>query len=141
MGRTLLIGLILILAYSAAVNGQLIDLCPPVAGDDSKSTNENTSVTINVVANDADCLSDALVGGAVDPATVDLNTSTAGIQNSINTAQGSFSADATGVVTFTPAQNYSGTAATGYTINDKVGKTSNVATISVTVMAVNNPPV
>jgi len=121
--------------------GQLIDLCPPVAGDDSKTTNENTPVTINVIANDADCPSDALVGGAVNPATVDLNTSTAGIQNSITTAQGSFSADATGVVTFTPAQNYSGTAATGYTINDKAGKTSNVATITITVLAANSPPV
>ena len=121
--------------------GQLIDLCPPVAGDDSKTTNENTPVTINVIANDADCPSDALAGGAVNPATVDLNTSTAGIQNSITTAQGSFSADATGVVAFTPAQNYFGTAATGYTVNDKAGKASNVATISITVMAVNNPPV
>src|SRR5882762_5340238 len=105
MGRTLLIGLILILAYSVAVHGQLIDLCPPVAADDSKSTNENTPVTINVIANDADCLTDALVGGAVNPATVDLNTSIAGIQNSISTAQGDFSANALGVVTFTPAQN------------------------------------
>src|SRR5882762_10329985 len=139
--RTLIIGLCLALGHNFAGYGQLIDLCPPIAQDDSKSTNENTQVTINVIANDADCLTDALVGGAVNPATVDLNTSTAGIQNSITTAQGSFSADATGVVTFTPAQNYSGTAATGYTVNDKAGKTSNVATISITVVAVNNPPV
>ena len=140
MKRYLVIGIVIMIGLTPGF-GQLIDLCPPVAGDDSKTTNENAPVTINVVANDADCPSDALAGGAVNPATVDLNTSTAGIQNSITTAQGSFSADATGVVTFTPAQNYSGTAATGYTVNDKAGKASNVATISITVVAVNNPPV
>src|SRR5882762_8047085 len=128
--RTLIIGLCLALGHNFAGYGQLIDLCPPIAQDDSKSTNENTQVTINVIANDADCLTDALVGGAVNPATVDLNTSTAGIQNSISTAQGSYSANGSGLVTFTPSLNYSGTASANYTVNDNSGKTSNVATIT-----------
>src|SRR5260221_112150 len=141
MGRILLLAALLTLAHNFAVYGQILDLCPPVAGDDSGSTNENTAVMINVVANDADCLTDALLGGKVNPATVDLNTSVAGIQNSINTAQGSFSASSGGVVTYTPTLNYSGTASAGYTVNDNSGKPSNVATITITVIAGNNPPV
>jgi gliding motility-associated-like protein len=141
MGRILLLAVLLTLAHSFTVYGQILDLCPPVAGDDSNSTNENTPVMINVVANDADCLTDALLGGKVNPATVDLNTAVAGIQNSINTAQGSFSANSAGMVTFTPSLNYSGTASEGYTVNDNSGKTSNVATITITVIAGNNPPV
>ena len=141
MGRILLLAVLLTLAHSFTVYGQILDLCPPVAGDDSNSTNENTPVMINVVANDADCLTDALLGGKVNPATVDLNTAVAGIQNSINTAQGSFSANSAGMVTFTPSLNYSGTASATYTVNDNSGKTSNVATITITVIAGNNPPV
>jgi hypothetical protein len=141
MRTFLAIGIGIVLGLTHTGYGQIIDLCPPVAADDSKSTNENTAVTINVIANDADCPSDVLAGGAVNPATVDLNTATAGIQNSISTTQGNYTANAMGVVTFTPALNYTGTAATGYTVNDKAGKTSNVATISITVVAVNNPPV
>src|SRR5882672_12165452 len=107
MKIVLVLGIAILTGLPCTGYGQLVDLCPPVAADDSKSTNENTSVTVNVIANDADCPSDALQGGAVDPATVDLNTSTSGIQNSIATAQGNFSVTATGVVTFTPSQNYS----------------------------------
>src|SRR5258707_6688499 len=132
MRRYLAIAIMIMIGLTPGF-GQLIDLCPPVAGDDSKSTNENTPVTINVIANDADCPADALAGGAVNPATIDLDTSTTGIQNSISTPQGSFSASGTGIVTFTPALNYSGTATTGYTVNDNSGKTSNVAFITITV--------
>src|SRR5882724_5861226 len=114
MRIVVVMGIGIMLGLARTGYGQLIDLCAPVAADDSKSTNQNTPVTINVIANDADCPSDALVGGAVNPATVDLNTSTPGIQNSMNTAQGSFSVSATGVVTFTPGQDYSGIAAIGY---------------------------
>src|SRR6267142_4688480 len=111
--RILLIGVLLALSHFVTGYGQLIDLCPPVAGDDSKGTNENTPVTINVIANDADCPADVLTGGAVNPGTVDLDTSIAGIQNSINTPEGSFSASGTGVVTYTPSLNYFGTASVG----------------------------
>jgi gliding motility-associated-like protein len=137
----IIIGIGTVLGLTHTAYGQIIDLCPPVAADDSKSTNQNTPVTINVIANDADCPSDVLTGGAINPATVDLNTSVAGIQNSISTPQGNYSVDAMGIVTYTPALNFVGTASLGYTVNDKAGKTSNVAMITITVIAVNNPPV
>jgi len=79
----------------------------PIAGDDSGSTNENASVTINVTANDADCLTDALLGGAVNPATVDLNTGAGGIQSSITTSQGSYSSNGSGSVTYTACHGIS----------------------------------
>jgi gliding motility-associated-like protein len=117
---------------------QIIDLSPPVAVDDAAETEANTTVAINVVANDYD---PDLLGG-IDPATVDLNTLLSGIQNSFQTPQGNFTVNSSGIVLFTPAQGFSGTKSIHYTVNDQAGKTSNAATITVTVTApANVPPV
>jgi gliding motility-associated-like protein len=110
---------------------QIIDLSPPVAVDDAAETEANTTVAINVVANDYD---PDLLGG-IDPATVDLNTLLSGIQNSFQTPQGNFTVNSSGIVLFTPAQGFSGTKSIHYTVNDQAGKTSNAATITVTVTA------
>ncbi len=109
----------------------------PTALNDTKTTNEDTPVTINVTANDTD------PDGTIDVATVDLDPATAGIQTTFSvTGQGTYSVDALGVVTFTPAANYNGVAtAINYTVNDKDGFISNSATITVTVTAVNDKPV
>lgn len=108
---------------------------PPVANNDAATTQEGTAVTLNVVANDTD------VDGTIDPATVDLNTTTGGIQNTNTTAAGSWSASATGIVTFTPVPYFNGTATLSYQVNDNNGGTSNVAIITITVTSVNDPPV
>src|SRR5690606_598924 len=104
----------------------------PVASDDHASTNEVTSVVIDVVANDTD------TDGTIDPATVDLNPGMGGIQDSFTNAAGTWSVDASGNVTYLPAVGFSGLATATYRVNDDEGVTSNVATISVDV---NDSPV
>jgi gliding motility-associated-like protein len=108
---------------------------PPSAKPDNGTTPENTTVTINVVANDTDD------DHNLDVSTVDLDVSTAGIQNSFSTAKGTYAADNTGVVTFTPATGTFGPADIQYTVNDSTGLTSNRATIHIDVTKVNTPPV
>src|SRR5258706_2500031 len=87
----------------------------------------NKLVTINVVSNDTDS------DGTINPATVDLDITLSEIQQTAVTPQGSFAVNELGVVTFTPAADYIGTATLSYTVNDNGGATSNAATISVTV--------
>ncbi|MFN9113640.1 MAG: tandem-95 repeat protein, partial [Bacteroidota bacterium] len=108
---------------------------PPVANNNTTSTNEDTPVTVNVSSNDTD------IDGTIDPATVDLDPTTPGQQTTLTTAEGTWTVDASGNVTFTPAANFNGTATATYTVNDNSGATSNTATITVTVNPVNDPPV
>jgi gliding motility-associated-like protein len=107
----------------------------PVAVNDSPTTNEDTPITFSSTANDTD------VDGTVDVATVDLDPSTAGIQNTFANAQGTFTVNTTGDVTFTPVLNFNGSTAINYTVNDSNGATSNIATIAITVNAINDAPV
>jgi gliding motility-associated-like protein len=106
----------------------------PVATNDTASTNEDTPVTVTVTSNDTD------LDGTINTSSVDLDPSTAGIQSTFTNAQGTWTVS-NGVVTFTPALNYNGTASITYTVNDNSGATSNVATLTVTVTAVNDAPV
>jgi CshA-type fibril repeat protein len=77
----------------------------PVANSDTATTNANTAITFNIINNDTD------VDGKINPATIDLDPLTAGIQTSFTVAnQGIFMADpTTGVVIFTPVKDYFGT--------------------------------
>ncbi len=107
----------------------------PVAVNDGGTTNEDTFVVLNVATNDTD------VDGTIDPATVDLDPGTGGIQNVFTNAQGSWSVNGSGDVTYTPATNFNGVAARTYTIQDNLGATSNQATITITVNSVNDAPI
>jgi len=107
----------------------------PVANNDAITINEDAVATLNIVSNDTD------PDGTINAATVDLNTSSAGIQNSITTAQGTFSVNGSGILTFTPVLNYNGTASITYTVNDNIGATSNQATVTITINSVNDAPV
>ncbi len=99
----------------------------PVANDDTASTPEDTPVDINVLANDTD------VDGTIDPTTVSTVS---------GPAHGSVSVDSiSGEVTYTPNTGYDGTDSFTYTVQDDDGATSNVATVTVTVNPVNDPPV
>lgn len=106
---------------------------PPVAVDDNGATNQNTAVTVNVVSNDTDS------DGVIDAAKVDLNTTTAGVQNTATTPQGSFAVNNIGIVTYTPANNFTGTATLKYTVSDNNGAVSNTAVISIAVQPLNAP--
>lgn len=108
---------------------------PPVAVNDITNTNEDTPVTFTVTTNDTD------PDGTVTASTVDLDQGAVGIQNTLNNAYGSWSVNASGVVTYTPAANFNGNASVTYTVNDNDGNTSNIGTLLVSVSAVNDPPV
>ena len=100
---------------------------PPVAVNDAATTNENTAVAIAVLANDFD------VDSPLDPSSI---TIVANVQHgtlSINTT--------TGVVTYTPTNDYAGSDSFTYTIKDSGGLVSNVATVTITLVNVNRAPV
>jgi large repetitive protein len=108
----------------------------PVTADDAITTDEDKPVTSNITANDAD------VDGTIDVATVDLDPVKTGRQTSYTIAgQGTYTVDDLGVLTFTPLANYNGTATPiKYNVKDDSGAISNVATISVNVVSVNDLP-
>ncbi|WP_123912131.1 choice-of-anchor L domain-containing protein, partial [Flavobacterium sp. AJR] len=101
---------------------------PPVANNDSGNTIGGTAVTIAVTTNDTD------PDGTINVATVDLDPLTPGIQATFTVAdEGTYTVDASGIVTFTPLTTFSGVASLNYVVNDNDGFTSNEATITVTV--------
>ena len=98
---------------------------PPVANDDTPTTDEDTPVTIDVTANDTDA------EGTLDPTTVTIW---------VSPSSGSTSVDpATGAVTYTPDADFNGTDAFLYQVFDTDGA-SDRAVVTVTVLAVNDPP-
>ncbi len=104
----------------------------PVANDDSQAntgvaspTNPTTLALVGGNDSDAD--------GTIDAATVDLDPATAGIQSTLTNADGTYTADISGNVTFTPDASLTGNPAPiSYTVNDNDGNTSNTAILTVT---------
>ena len=106
---------------------------PPTTVDDSAQTAGETPVSFNVTSNDTD------PDGTIDPATVDLDPTTANPDIIIGVqGEGSFSVSNSGEVTFAPEAGFRGTSSIEYIVNDNDGATSQAATISV---LVNDPPV
>ncbi|NEQ95815.1 MAG: DUF4347 domain-containing protein [Cyanothece sp. SIO2G6] len=101
---------------------------PPIATDDSSTGNPTgTPVTLDVLNNDTD-------DGTLNPATVDLDPTTPGIQSELSVpGQGTWRVDlTTGAVTFTPESGFTGDPTDiTYTVQDNDGLTSAPATISV----------
>ncbi|HKX75144.1 MAG TPA: cadherin-like domain-containing protein, partial [Acidimicrobiia bacterium] len=96
---------------------------PPVANHDSASGNEDTTITGNVLTNDTDADGDALTAIKVgDP------------------ANGSVTLSANGSFSYTPNANFNGTDSFTYKANDGSAD-SNTATVTITVNAINDPPV
>ncbi len=96
---------------------------PPVAADDTATTDEDTAVIIPVLANDTDADGDALtVTGTSTP------------------ANGSVVINADNTVTYTPGANFVGTDSFTYVANDGTAD-SNTATVTITVNGVNDAPV
>uniref|UniRef100_UPI003D656545 Ig-like domain-containing protein n=1 Tax=Psychroserpens mesophilus TaxID=325473 RepID=UPI003D656545 len=107
----------------------------PVADNNSDTTPINTATTFNVTSSDVD------FDGSIVNSTVDLDLTTPGVQNSNSTAQGSWSVNAAGDVTFTPMTGFTGIATLDYTVQDNYvldgqpqPATSNTATLSVNVL-------
>ena len=98
---------------------------PPVANDDSYTTAEDTALGVlppGVTANDTD---------------PDSNPLTASLVSGVSNGTLVFNAD--GSFTYTPAANWSGTDTFTYRVNDGTVD-SNVATATITVTPVNDPP-
>src|SRR5206468_1096202 len=98
----------------------------PVANNDAYTTAEDTPLTVTapgVLANDTDVDGDSLTAILVSAPT-----------------HGSLGLNANGSFTYTPAPNFNGTDSFTYTANDATAD-SNVATVTLTVTAVNDAPV
>ncbi|TFH37631.1 MAG: DUF11 domain-containing protein [Anaerolineales bacterium] len=99
---------------------------PPIANNDSYTIDEDVTTNFNVISNDSD------IDGTIDPATVQIITPP---QHGLATPNPS------GMVTYNPNLNYNGSDSFTYTVDDNDGATSNVATVSITINAVNDPPI
>lgn len=106
---------------------------PPVTQPDTATVAEDSTVPINVLANDADPAD--LPQGGIDPKTVLISSPP---------ANGTVSVDpASGVITYTPNPNFNGTDVFSYTVADidpggVLRSTPTLVTITVT--PVNDPP-
>jgi VCBS repeat-containing protein len=107
------------------VGGPLPPNTPPVANDDSFSTNEDTvlSAVIGVLFNDTDAENNPLTAALVTGPT-----------------RGSLTLNTNGTFTYTPNANANGTDSFTYTASDG-SATSNTATVTITITAVNDAPV
>ena len=98
---------------------------PPTAANDTSTTNEDTPVTVDVLANDSDS-DDGLDAGSV---------SVTGAP-----AHGSTNVNPTGTIDYTPDPDYDGPDSFTYQVCD-IGGLCDTATVAVTVNPVNDPPV
>ncbi|MDY6989262.1 MAG: cadherin-like domain-containing protein [Thermodesulfobacteriota bacterium] len=90
----------------------------PIANDDGATTSEDTSVDVNVTANDTDA------DGTIDGATVSIVT---------DASNGTTYNNGDGTVTYTPDPGFTGSDAFTYTVQDNEGAVSNEATVTVQV--------
>jgi hypothetical protein len=98
---------------------------PPVAVDDSATTDEDIPVDVAVLVNDTDPDGDALAVSDYD---------------SSSTQGGTVNCPAAGVCTYTPPADFNGTDTFSYTASDGRGGTD-TAIVTVTVNPINDPPV
>ncbi|MDZ8025413.1 MAG: cadherin-like domain-containing protein [Nostoc sp. DedQUE01] len=101
--------------------GQLIPNQPPVAGDDTATTNQNTPLTLlatDLLANDTD-----------------VDSSTLSITNVSNAVNGTVAVN-NGNVVFTPTTDFTGNAKFDYTVSDGNGGTD-TATVNLTIKQAN----
>ncbi|WP_018414607.1 tandem-95 repeat protein [Teredinibacter turnerae] len=99
----------------------------PLTSDDSATTNEDTPVTVDVLANDFDS-DDAINAASVIVVTQPMHGST-----SVNTVNGKIS--------YTPATDYYGSDSFAYTVQDQSTAVSTSAVVAITVTSINDIPV
>ncbi|MEJ8856069.1 Ig-like domain-containing protein [Variovorax robiniae] len=108
---------------------------PPVAVDDTATTPEGKSVTLNLIGNDTD----------VDDVTLHIvsingEPRTPGTAQSIPVPNGTVNVAADGTISFMPAPGYNGPVTFDYVVADPSGATD-TGTVNITVTPVNDPPV
>jgi hypothetical protein len=107
-------------ALSNAASASVTVQPAPVATNDTAAVQANSSVMIAVLANDTSS------GGTLDPASIKIVVAPTHGTASVSGGQ----------VTYTPASGYTGLDTFQYTVQDTLGTTSNVVTVSVNVTAV-----
>ncbi len=105
------------------IDAGMVELHPPVATDDSSSTDINKPVDISVLGNDTDEDGDTLTVTSVTQGT-----------------NGTVTINPDGTVTYTPNKDFIGTDTFTYTISDG-NRGTDTATVTVTVVDNNHPPV
>lgn len=105
----------------------------PVAANDTFVTNEDTAVTVDVLANDSDPDRDPL-------SVTQINGTDIVPGSSVAVTGGTVTLNADGTLTFTPAANFNGSPSFTYTISDGHGGTAS-ATVNGTVNPIQDPPV
>ncbi len=98
---------------------------PPTANADSTSTTEDNSVSIDILSNDSDS------DGSLDTSAVIVLTAP---------GNGTATVQSGGTILYTPASNYNGSDSFSYIVKDNLGAYSNLATVSVSISAVNDAP-
>lgn len=109
----------------------LVATSPPVAGDDTATTNEDTPVNINVLANDSDPDNDPLT------LSIATNPTNGSVVVNNNNTPGNPADD---FIAYTPKANYNGSDSFTYQVNDGKGGTD-TAKVNLTINSVNDPPV
>jgi uncharacterized protein YhjY with autotransporter beta-barrel domain len=100
---------------------------PPTAVDDAVTTNQNTPVTLNVFTNDSEPDGDLLVfAGLTQPANGTATWVGQSLQN--------------GSIEYVPMSGFAGPDSFTYTVQDTAGGSAS-ATVNVTVVSTNQPPV
>jgi large repetitive protein len=98
----------------------------PVANDDAATTAEEMPFAVDVLANDTD---------------IDNNMNTANLIIVGNPAKGTAVVEANGTISYSPEKDFTGEDSFTYQVEDEAGAKSNVATVTITVINVNDPPV
>jgi len=104
-----------------------VDGAVPVATDDSAVVQADTDALLDLTDNVSDANNDLLIG------TIDLDPASAGVQSSFSTADGDWTHDDSGTVTFNPVSSFEESASINYTVSDDDGNVSLPATLTVTV--------
>ncbi len=116
------------LKVSAVENASYgLDPNSPDANNDSATTNEDSAVVINVLANDTDGNGDALT-------ITKVNGQNISVGGSVAVTGGSVTLGADGKLTFTPTADFNGSTSFTYTVSD--GGLTDTATVNVTVNAI-----
>ena len=105
----------------------------PNWSDETLSTNEDTSITLNLLANDYDVDSDSFSISTIDGQDISLG-------QTVTVTNGSVVLDGAGKAVFTPNANYYGPVSFTYTLNDGAAE-SNTATVTLNVLDINDAPV
>jgi len=105
----------LIVAFGSGSGGNI----PPVAQDDQATTSKNLSVVLNLLVNDSD------PDGNIDATTLSIISPPSNGTASVNVFSG--------IVTYVPDPDFTGSDSFLYTVQDNEGASSNVAAVTINV--------